>query len=69
MKEFFKQYIPFYKNYKKEFFYAFIGIILVSSSTAATAYAIQETNRSGTRRPASVDSRRYERAREKRHHR
>lgn len=41
MKEFFKQYIPFYKNYKKEFFYAFIGVILISSSTSATAYAIQ----------------------------
>jgi len=41
MKEFFKQYSPFYKNYKLQFIYAFIGIILVAASTAATAYAIQ----------------------------
>lgn len=41
MKEFFKQYSPYYKNYKLEFFYSLIGIILVSSSTAGTAYAIQ----------------------------
>lgn len=41
MKEFFKQYSPFYKNYKLQFVYAFIGIILVASATAGTAYAIQ----------------------------
>jgi subfamily B ATP-binding cassette protein MsbA len=41
MKEFFKQYLPFYKNYKKEFIYSFIGVILISSSTSATAYIIQ----------------------------
>ncbi len=41
MKDFFKQYIPYYKNYKLEFFYSLIGIILVASSTAGTAYAIQ----------------------------
>ena len=41
MKEFFKQYSPFYKNYKLQFVYAFIGIILVAASTAGTAYAIQ----------------------------
>jgi len=41
MKEFFKQYSPFYKNYKLQFVYAFIGIILVSGATAGTAYAIQ----------------------------
>ena len=41
MKEFFKQYSPFYKNYKLEFFYAFIGIILVAGATSGTAYAIQ----------------------------
>jgi ATP-binding cassette, subfamily B, bacterial MsbA len=41
MKDFFKQYTPFYKNYKIEFFYAFIGIILVAVSTSGTAYAIQ----------------------------
>ena len=41
MKEFFKQYSPFYKNYKLQFFYAFIGIILVAGATSGTAYAIQ----------------------------
>ena len=41
MKDFFKQYSPFYKNYKLQFLYAFIGIILVSSATSGTAYAIQ----------------------------
>ncbi|PUE66199.1 ABC transporter ATP-binding protein [Arcobacter lacus] len=41
MRKFFKQYIPYYKNYKLEFFYSFIGIILVASATAGTAYAIQ----------------------------
>lgn len=41
MKEFFKQYAPFYKNYKLQFVYAFIGIILVAASTSGTAYAIQ----------------------------
>ena len=41
MKDFFKQYAPYYKNYKLQFFYSLIGIILVSSSTSGTAYAIQ----------------------------
>lgn len=41
MKDFFKQYVPYYKNYKLYFFYAFIGIVLVSGSTSGTAYAIQ----------------------------
>ncbi|MFA9373232.1 MAG: ABC transporter ATP-binding protein [Poseidonibacter sp.] len=41
MKEFFKQYTPFYKNYKLEFFYSFIGIILVAAATSGTAYVIQ----------------------------
>lgn len=41
MKDFFKQYVPYYKNYKLRFFYSFIGIILVAGSTAGTAYAIQ----------------------------
>ncbi|RBQ26367.1 MULTISPECIES: ABC transporter ATP-binding protein [Arcobacteraceae] len=41
MKDFFKQYSPFYKNYKLEIFYAFIGILMVASATAGTAYAIQ----------------------------
>ena len=41
MKDFFKQYTPYYKNYKLFFFYSFMGIILVSASTSGTAYAIQ----------------------------
>ncbi len=41
MKEFFKQYSPYYKNYKLQFLFAFIGIILVSGATASLAYAIQ----------------------------
>lgn len=41
MKKFFKQYSPFYKNYKLEIFYALIGIVLVALATAGTAYAIQ----------------------------
>src|SRR5574344_1977502 len=41
MINFFKQYTPFYKNYLLQIFYAFIGIILVASATAGTAYAIQ----------------------------
>lgn len=41
MRDFFKQYSPYYKNYKSYFFYSFIGIILVSASTSGTAYAIQ----------------------------
>ena len=41
MKDFFKQYSPFYKNYKLQFLFSFIGIILVSSATSGTAYAIQ----------------------------
>lgn len=41
MKEFFKQYSPFYKNYKLQFVFAFIGILLVAGATSGTAYAIQ----------------------------
>ncbi len=41
MKNFFKQYSPYYTNYKRQFIFTFIGIILVSISTAGTAYAIQ----------------------------
>ena len=41
MRDFFRQYSPYYKNYKLNFFYAFIGIILVSTATSGTAYAIQ----------------------------
>ena len=41
MRDFFRQYSPYYKNYKLYFFYSFIGIILVSASTSGTAYVIQ----------------------------
>ena len=41
MKEFYKQYIPYFKNYKLKFLYAFIGMILVAAGTAGTAYIIE----------------------------
>ena len=41
MWKFFKEYLPYYKNYKKEIFFAFIGIILASFSAAATAYLVK----------------------------
>ena len=41
MRDFFKQYVPYYKNYYLYFFYSFIGIVLVSTATSGTAYAIQ----------------------------
>ncbi|OCL90337.1 ABC transporter ATP-binding protein [Arcobacter porcinus] len=41
MKNFFKQYAPFYKNYILEIIFGIIGIILVAAATAGTAYAIQ----------------------------
>jgi len=37
--KFLKEYMPFYKNYKKEIFFAIIGMLLVSISTAATAFS------------------------------
>jgi len=39
--QFFKEYFPYYKNYKKEIVIAIVGMILVSVSTAATAYLIK----------------------------
>ncbi len=41
MLKFLKEYMPYYKHYKKEFFIAFIGMLLVSISTAATAYLVK----------------------------
>ncbi|MEO1923378.1 MAG: ABC transporter ATP-binding protein [Nautiliaceae bacterium] len=41
MWQFFKEYLPYYKNYKKEIVIAIVGMILVSVSTAATAYLIK----------------------------
>lgn len=41
MKQFLKQYLPYYKNYKKQFFFAIIGMIMVSAGTSGTAYVIK----------------------------
>ena len=41
MKNFFKYYMKFYKDYKKQFLFAFIGMILVAISSSATAYLIK----------------------------
>ncbi|WP_456470103.1 ABC transporter ATP-binding protein [Caminibacter sp.] len=41
MWQFFKEYFPYYKNYKKEIVISIVGMILVSVSTAATAYLIK----------------------------
>jgi len=41
LKQFFKQYIPYYKNYKRQFFFALIGMIMVALGTSGTAYVIK----------------------------
>lgn len=41
MKEFYKHYIPYIKDYKLRFFFAVIGMILVAGGTAGTVYIIQ----------------------------
>lgn len=41
MKQFFKQYIPYYKNYKVKFFYAIVGMAMVAAGTSGTAYVIK----------------------------
>ncbi|WP_428026793.1 ABC transporter ATP-binding protein [Arcobacter sp.] len=41
MNAFFKQYIPYYKNYILKFFYAFIGMALVAGGTSGSAYVIK----------------------------
>jgi len=41
MKQFFKQYLPYYKNYKLYFFYSIIGMIMVAVGTSGTAYVIK----------------------------
>ncbi|ACM92696.1 multidrug resistance protein msba [Nautilia profundicola AmH] len=41
MWKFIKEYLPYYKHYKKEIFLAVIGMIMVSASTAAIAYIIK----------------------------
>ena len=41
MKQFFKQYIPYYKNYKKFFVFSIIGMAMVSIGTSGSAYVIK----------------------------
>ncbi len=41
MIKFLKQYVPYYKDYIRQFIYVFIGMILVSGGTAGTAYIIK----------------------------
>jgi len=41
MKEFYTQYLPYFKNYKLKFLLAIIGMILVAAGTAGTAYVIE----------------------------
>jgi len=41
MKEFYKHYLPYIKNYKLKFFYAVIGMFLVAGGTAGTVYIIE----------------------------
>lgn len=41
MKEFFKQYIPYYKDYILKFFYAFVGMALVAGGTSGSAYVVK----------------------------
>ncbi len=41
MKDFFKYYLPYYKNYKFKIFLALIGIILVAGGSAGLAYVIK----------------------------
>lgn len=41
MKNFFKQYLPYYKNYVQKFIFAFIGMVLVAVGSSGTAYVIQ----------------------------
>ncbi|WP_459978827.1 ABC transporter ATP-binding protein [Nautilia lithotrophica] len=41
MWKFFKEYFPYYKDYKKQIIFAIIGMIMVSVSSAAVAYLIK----------------------------
>jgi subfamily B ATP-binding cassette protein MsbA len=41
MIKFLKQYVPYYKDYIRQFVYVFIGMILVSAGTSRTAYVIK----------------------------
>jgi len=41
LKQFIKQYVPYYKNYKRQFVFAVIGMIMVAVGTSGTAYVIK----------------------------
>ena len=41
MKEFYRHYLPYIKNYKLKFFFAVIGMIMVAGGTAGTVYIIE----------------------------
>ena len=41
MKQFILQYLPYYKNYKKQIFFALLGMIMVAVGTSGTAYVIK----------------------------
>ncbi|MEA1913841.1 MAG: ABC transporter ATP-binding protein [Campylobacterota bacterium] len=41
MIQFLKQYIPYYKDYIRQFVYVFIGMVLVAAGTSGTAYVIK----------------------------
>ena len=41
MKQFIRQYFPYYKNYKKQFVFAIIGMLMVAAGTSGTAYVIK----------------------------
>jgi subfamily B ATP-binding cassette protein MsbA len=43
MKEIFKQYLPYLAGYKKEFFFAILGMIAVAVGTAGVAHIIKPT--------------------------
>ncbi len=41
MLTFFKRFLPYYKDYKLEFFYIFVGTVLVAGGTAYSAYLVK----------------------------
>ena len=41
MKQFFKQYLPYYKDYKRQILLSVIGMIMVALGTSGTAYVIK----------------------------
>jgi len=41
LKQFIRQYVPYYKNYKRQFIFAIIGMLMVAAGTSGTAYVIK----------------------------